>query len=65
MAPPGIIRWRMHTRGRRRTISAGRGDVDVVCHRPFDDAETVALRDEVTLHAAALRREARLSLSTR
>lgn len=48
----------------RRTIRATEVEVDVVAYRPFDDVEMQALRAESARHAAALDREAALTIST-
>lgn len=47
-----------------RRVRAAQVDVEVALHRPFDEAEAVALQAEVDRHAAALGRSATLITST-
>lgn len=48
----------------RRRVRAAQVDVEVALHRPFDEAEAVALQAEVDRYAAALGRSATLITST-
>lgn len=48
----------------RRRMPVTRVDVEVVCHRPFNDAEMVALRAEADRHGVALGRDPTVRTST-